>query len=56
MCLLTAKNVAAEVGDSDDDFVANVGERRKKMDAPNKGSVKGMKHIGINVCGAVKKL
>ncbi|PWA55235.1 ulp1 protease family, C-terminal catalytic domain-containing protein [Artemisia annua] len=35
------KNVAAVVGDSDDDFVDNVGERRKKMDEPNTGSGKG---------------
>ncbi|PWA65859.1 hypothetical protein CTI12_AA302760 [Artemisia annua] len=35
------KNVAAEVGDSDDDFEDNVGERRKKMDEPNTGSGKG---------------
>ena len=45
LCLLTAKNVAADICESDDDFVDNVGDRRKKVDEPNMGSVKGMKNI-----------
>ena len=43
--MVTGKNVGDAIDDSDDDFVTNVRERRKKMDEPNMGSVKGMKNI-----------
>ena len=38
-------NVAAEIDESDDDFVDNAWGKRSKMDGSNTGADKGMKRI-----------